>query len=134
MTDKYDIKVNYDNRINFELGNSNDVTYKLKLAETVFNDLGDDKKGTMEMIGSNQISFRSDTASDKNTSSGNSMTKIPIEDESTPESTEESSQDDYENSYNDENNDIYQEYYEYEENGGYADNNEDYYPPEDYVE
>ncbi len=65
MTDKYDIKVNYDNRINFELGNSNDVTYKLKLAETVFNDLGDDKKGTMEMIGSNQISFRSDTASDK---------------------------------------------------------------------
>lgn len=138
MTDKYDIKVNYDNRINFELGNSNDVTYKLKLAETVFNDLGDDKKGTMEMIGSNQISFRSDTASDKNTSSGNSMTKIPIEDESTPESTEESSQDDYEdgyeNSYNDENNDIYQEDYEYEENGGYADNKEDYYPPEDYVE
>ena len=66
----------------------------------------------MEMIGSNQISFRSDTASDKNTSSGNSMTKIPIEDESTPESTEESSQDDYENSYNDENNDIYQEDYE----------------------
>ena len=62
------------------------------------------------------------------------MTKIPIEDESTPESTEESSQDDYENSYNDENNDIYQEDYEYEENGGYADNNEDYYPPEDYVE
>ncbi len=38
------------------------------------------------------------------------------------------------NSYNDENNDIYQEDYEYEENGGYADNNEDYYPPEDCVE
>ena len=126
-----------DNKI-VSIDMTDNVTYKLKLAETVFNDLGDDKKGTMEMIGSNQISFRSDTASDKNTSSGNSMTKIPIEDESTPESTEESSQDDYEdgyeNSYNDENNDIYQEDYEYEENGGYADNNEDYYPPEDYVE
>lgn len=139
MTDKYDIKVNYADRINFELGNANDVTYKLKLAETVFNDLGDDKKGTMEMIGSNQISFRSDTSSEKNTSDRNNMVKIPIDSESAHESTTESSQNDsgdyYEDSY-DENNDVYEDEYEYEneENYEYSEDDEDYYPEENYVE
>lgn len=135
IEDKYDIKVNYDNRVNFEMGNSNDVTYKLQLAETVFNDLDDDKKGTMEMIGSNQISFRSDTGSQKNNSSN--LVKIPIEDSSIPDDTTESSQDYYEEDedlYNDENSDIYQENYEYEENAEYAEDNEDYYSQEDYVE
>ncbi|MDE5649091.1 MAG: cell division protein FtsQ/DivIB, partial [Oscillospiraceae bacterium] len=101
MTDKYDIIINYDDRINFELGNANDITYKLKLAETVFGDLGDDKKGTMEMVGSNQISFRNNTGSDKKTSSGNGMIKIPIEDNTVPESTSEFSDEDYESSYED---------------------------------
>lgn len=131
MTDKYDIIINYDNRINFELGNSNDITYKLKLAETVFDDLGDDKKGTMEMVGSNQISFRSNTGSDKKTSSGNGMTKIPIEDNSVPESTSESSDEDYDNSYEDsysEDNDYaYEDEYENE-------NYEEHDYGEDYVE
>lgn len=129
ITDKYDIIINYDDRINFELGNANDITYKLKLAETVFDDLGDDKKGTMEMVGSNQISFRSNTGSDKKPSSSNGMTKIPIEDNSVPESTSESSEEDdessYEDPYSDQNDDVYEDEYE---------NDEEYNYGEDYVE
>lgn len=129
ITDKYDIIINYDDRINFELGNANDITYKLKLAETVFDDLGDDKKGTMEMVGSNQISFRSNTGNDKKPSSSNGMTKIPIEDNSVPESTSESSEEDdessYEDPYSDQNDDVYEDEYE---------NDEEYNYGEDYVE
>lgn len=129
ITDKYDIIINYDDRINFELGNANDITYKLKLAETVFDDLGDDKKGTMEMVGSNQISFRSNTGNDKKPSSSNGMTKIPIEDNSVPESTSESSEEDdessYEDPYSDQNDDVYEDEYE---------NDEEYNYEEDYVE
>lgn len=129
ITDKYDIIINYDDRINFELGNANDITYKLKLAETVFDDLGDDKKGTMEMVGSNQISFRSNTGNDKKPSSSNGMTKIPIEDNSVPESTSESSEEDdessYEDPYSDQNDDVYEDEYQ---------NDEEYNYEEDYVE
>lgn len=87
MTDKYDIKVNFDNRITFELGNANDVKYKLSLADTVLKDLGDDKKGTMVMIGSNQISFRSDSDSSSNNKKNND--RIPINSDSLPEGTTE---------------------------------------------
>ncbi|MGN0614420.1 MAG: cell division protein FtsQ/DivIB, partial [Porcipelethomonas sp.] len=47
MTDIYSIQIVYDDRITFELGNSNDISYKLKLADTVLEDISEDKKGTM---------------------------------------------------------------------------------------
>lgn len=138
MTDKYNIKINYDNRVNFELGNANDITYKLKLAGTVFSDLGDDKKGTMVMIGSNQISFRSDSAGEQKTSSGSSgMTKIPIDESSLTENTTEAAQEEiYDDTYSEDDynsDDYYEE--DYAEDEYYEEENEeDYYYEEDYAE
>ncbi|MGN0620987.1 MAG: cell division protein FtsQ/DivIB [Porcipelethomonas sp.] len=81
MTDKYDIKVNFEDRITFEMGNSNDIAYKLELADTVLDDMSGDKTGTMSMVGTNQISFRS--SNDKATGSG---ARIPVSDEDMPDS------------------------------------------------
>ncbi len=82
ITDKYDIIVKYDNRINFEAGNSNDIAYKVKLADTVLKDISDDKKGTMVMIGANQISFRSESSVNN---AVNETQRVPISNEDLPE-------------------------------------------------
>ena len=79
ITDKYEISVNYGNKIFFDMGNSNDISYKLDLAATVLNDLSGDKEGYMTMIGSNQISFR-----DKSDAEKKSSNKIPIKEEDMP--------------------------------------------------
>ncbi len=84
MTDKYAIVINYDNRVNFELGNSNDIAYKIKLADTVLKDMDGDKKGTMVMVGANQISFRTDETG-MGSKSQNNNKKIPINSEDLPE-------------------------------------------------
>lgn len=121
LSDKYEILVNFDNRIEFELGNSNDISYKINLAETVLKDLGDDKKGTMTMVGSNQISFRSNSDSTK----PETYTKIPIESTISSEDSEESEDEYVEEYYN-------EDYYDdnYEENLDYYDDVND----ENYVE
>lgn len=143
MTDKYDITVDYENRITFEMGNSNDISYKLNLAGTVLGEISDDKKGTMKMVGSNQISFRDKDDKEKSENSN----RIPIKEEDMPSteateiaepveeipaddgySEEEYSQDDYyedgyyEDEYYDEN------YYEDE----YSE--EEYYENDEYYE
>lgn len=64
ITDKYEISVNYGNKIFFDMGNSNDISYKLDLAATVLNDLSGDKEGYMTMIGK-QISFRDKSDAEK---------------------------------------------------------------------
>lgn len=56
MTDKYDIHVNYENRIDFALGNSNEIVYKLELAAAAIKEISAEKSYTMRMVGSNQIS------------------------------------------------------------------------------
>ena len=86
MTDKYSIIINYDNRIDFKMGNSNEIAYKMNLANTVLHDLDKDKTGTMIMVGANQISFRNSTdgKSNKRDSSG----RIPIENDKLPDATE----------------------------------------------
>lgn len=142
MTDKYDITVVYENRITFEMGNSNDISYKLNLAGTVLDEISDDKKGTMKMVGSNQISFRDKDDKVKTENSN----KIPIKEEDMPSteatesaepaeeipdddgySEEEYSEEDYyddgyyEDEYSDEN--YYEE--EYSEDEYYE--NEEYY-------
>ncbi len=80
MTDKYDIKINYEDRIVFEMGNSNDIAYKLDLADTVLNEMDDSKTGTMKMVGTNQISFQSG-----NKTENDSSTRIPVSDEDMPD-------------------------------------------------
>ena len=59
ITNEYEIMVNYRNGLVFEMGNWNDVEYKLDLAQNVMNDENvKGKKGYLRMIGSNQCSFR----------------------------------------------------------------------------
>ena len=110
------IKSDNDHEIVFDMGNSNDISYKLDLAATVLNDLSGDKEGYMTMIGSNQISFR-----DKSDAEKKSSNKIPIKEEDMPlteavtepdnsEGEDLSSEDVYEDNYadNGENYDIYE--------------------------
>lgn len=56
MTDKYNIMVNFENRIYFYLGNSNEISYKLELATAAMSETNADKTYEMRMVGSNQIS------------------------------------------------------------------------------
>ena len=80
MKDKYSIQVNFDNRINFDMGNANDIKYKLELAESVLADLSKDKEGYMMMVGNNQISFRN-----KSDVAKKDDDKIPISEEDMPD-------------------------------------------------
>ena len=76
LSDKYEISIVYGNRITFEMGTSNDLDYKLDLASTVLDDVNEDKKGYMTMIGTNQISFREEEGIEKTENH-----KIPISEE-----------------------------------------------------
>lgn len=58
LTDKYDIHVNYENRIDFALGNSNEINYKLELAAAAIKEISAEKSYTLRMVGSNQISVQ----------------------------------------------------------------------------
>ena len=58
MTDKYNMRVCFDDRIIFDLGNWNELEYKITLAENVIDRLGIDKSGYLTMVGNNQCSFR----------------------------------------------------------------------------
>lgn len=58
MSDKYNIVVVFDGRIEFSLGNWNEIPYKITLAEAVIDMLGSDKEGYLTMVGNNQCSFR----------------------------------------------------------------------------
>lgn len=58
MTDKYNMRVCFDDRIIFDLGNWNELEYKITLAENVIDRLGVDKTGYLTMVGNNQCSFR----------------------------------------------------------------------------
>lgn len=62
MSDKYNIVVVFDERIEFSLGNWNEIPYKITLAEAVIDMLGPDKEGYLTMVGNNQCSFRDKAA------------------------------------------------------------------------
>lgn len=142
MTDKYEIVINYDNRIDFKVGNANDIAYKLKLADTVLEDLSDGKKGIMVMVGTNEISFRSEN-SDNTANNKSEDGRVPINPEDMPEgyteptSDNESSLDDenvsdenyddenYDDEYSQDNYDDYSNDDEYSEDEYYEDNYED---------
>ena len=117
MSDKYEILINYEDRIVFEMGNSNDIKYKLNLADTVLNDMNDKSEGKMIMVGTNQISFRSNT----NSAVTKKSTRIPVSDEDMPDEDlvipRNNPQDDD----------------SLEDSGDYEENNEDQQDYEDYV-
>ncbi len=58
MTNMYNIKVNFDDRIEFAMGNGSDIEYKIAFAQDVISRQSPDKEGYMTMIGDNQCSFR----------------------------------------------------------------------------
>lgn len=62
MSDKYNIVVVFDDRIEFSMGNWNEIPYKITLAEAVMGRLGDGKEGYLTMVGNNQCSFREKAA------------------------------------------------------------------------
>ncbi len=59
MTNKNNILVNFDNRIEFDMGNWNEIEYKITFAEEVIAKQSANKEGYLTMIGNNQCSFRS---------------------------------------------------------------------------
>ena len=58
MTDLNNIVVNFDDRIEFDMGNWSEINYKISFAEQVIEKQSADKEGYLTMIGSNQCSFR----------------------------------------------------------------------------
>lgn len=58
MSNMYNIKVNFDNRIEFAMGNGSDIEYKIAFAQDVISRQSPDKEGYLTMIGENQCSFR----------------------------------------------------------------------------
>lgn len=128
VSDKFDIKLIYENRITFKIGNSNDIAYKLNLAGTVLDKIGKNKKGVMTMAGSNQISFRGDgSAAAPDSDDKKEEATKPTEDSGSEETeaADEASESEYNNDeYSDE------DYYEdenYQENYGYDESYDETY-------
>lgn len=67
LTDKYDIKLVFDSRVEFEVGNWSELDYKITLAETVLDQLAPDKIGYLSMIGDHQCSYRDKSAVEQQT-------------------------------------------------------------------
>lgn len=59
MTDLNDIIVDFDHRIEFNMGNWSEINYKISFAEQVIAGQPAEKEGYLMMIGTNQCSFRS---------------------------------------------------------------------------
>ena len=58
MEDKYNIIINYDNRIDIKVGNSSDMDYKLRYAYQILKDeISSNKTGYLIFIENNQYSF-----------------------------------------------------------------------------
>jgi len=58
LEDVNDIMVNFGNRITFDMGNWNEIEYKISFAEQIIASQPADKQGYLVMVGSNQCSFR----------------------------------------------------------------------------
>lgn len=67
LTDKYDIKLVFDSRVEFEVGNWSELDYKITLAETVLDQLAPDKIGYLSMVGDHQCSYRDKSAVEQQT-------------------------------------------------------------------
>lgn len=82
LTDKYDIVLTFDNRIEFSLGNWSDMEYKVTLAETVLTKLSSDKAGYLTMVGDHQCSYRDKDAVERQTTAP--MTTLATDENGNP--------------------------------------------------
>jgi len=81
LTDKYDIKINYENRINILIGNSSDIEYKLKYAYQLLNEtkeLGKNKSGYLIYHEDLGYSFITSEEYDKINSKLSQSTELPL--------------------------------------------------------
>ncbi len=58
MTESHNIIVNFDNRIEFDMGNWDDIEYKINFAQHIISKQPENKEGYLTMIGTNQCAFR----------------------------------------------------------------------------
>ncbi len=58
MTDKYNIMITFDDRVEFEVGSWSDLDYKIEMGLAVLEQLDEDKTGYLTMIGDHQCAFR----------------------------------------------------------------------------
>ncbi len=58
MSEAHNILVNFDNRIDFDMGTWDEIEYKITFAQHIISKQPPDKEGYMMMIGTNQCSFR----------------------------------------------------------------------------
>lgn len=58
MTEAHSVIVNFDNRIEFDMGKADDIDYKITFAQHIISRQPADKEGYLTMIGTNQCSFR----------------------------------------------------------------------------
>ncbi len=75
ITNKNNILVNFDNRIEFDMGNWNEIDYKITFAQEVIAKQSPNKEGYLTMIGTNQCSFRGKD----DVESGQPATEAPTE-------------------------------------------------------
>ena len=107
MADEHDIIVNYKNGMVFNMGNWSDADYKFSLAETVMEQPSvKGKKGSLTMIGSKQMSFRtiknttSKSKKDKDKKQSVDSTGKPITTEPEPSGEQNPEQDALFSDYN----------------------------------
>lgn len=96
MSDFNDIIVNFDNRIEFDMGNWSEIDYKISFAEQVIAMQPEGKEGYLTMIGSNQCSFRnkSDVQNAEKKIVSQEVTEMPTEGISDISETETSQEND----------------------------------------
>ncbi len=58
MSEAHNIIVNFDNRIEFDMGTWDEIGYKIDFAQHIISKQPADKEGYLTMIGTNQCSFR----------------------------------------------------------------------------
>ena len=138
MTDKSNIKLVYENGVLMKIGNCDDMEYKLDLASSVLEQpTVKGKKGLLQIIGSNQCSFRAGvdsfepeiatttTTSKEDTVTTTTTTAVPPEnvqipnDYTVPDNANQPDNGYYDPNYN----------YYYDPNYGYADPNYGYADP-----
>ncbi|MBQ8927110.1 MAG: FtsQ-type POTRA domain-containing protein [Oscillospiraceae bacterium] len=79
MTDFNDILVNFDNRIEFDMGNWSEIRYKIDFAEQIISEQPADKEGYLTMVGSNQCSFRNKADVEASRQPAESAPAVPAE-------------------------------------------------------
>lgn len=79
MTKANNIIVNLDNRFQFDMGNWEEIDYKISFAQSVISEHPADKEGYLTMIGNNQVSFRNKADVERGPQTTEAPTEVPTE-------------------------------------------------------